>query len=114
MNVDIFSDEIRDIKNVLIDLQDEYPYIEGDLYLPEIEEGSFEIVLNTKDLLLKGGKSDLIESSIRSHKTKLKFINFLVNIVDRIENATHRKANIKDLFEWGQIESKNTIHIILE
>lgn len=110
MNVDIFSDEIRDIKNVLIELKDEYPYIEGDIYLPEKEDGSFEIVLNTKDTLIKKDKSDFIQST----KKKMKFMNFLVNIVERIENATRRKSSIKDLFEWGQSDSKETINITLK
>lgn len=98
---DDYSDEIQIIKNVLIDLKDEYEYIDGEIFTPKNTDDYFHIKLYLKDVVFKGEKY-----SLELQKNKSEFINFLIKIIERLELATHMKSLTIDLFEWADCDWK--------
>lgn len=102
---DEYSDEIQIIKNVLIDLKDEYEYIGGEIFTPNTGD-FFLIKLFLKDVVFKGEKYYL-----ELQKNKSEFINFLIKIIERLEFATHMKSKTLGLFEWADCDwrSENSI-----
>ena len=46
-----YDEEIKDIQSILIDLKDEFPYIEGDIYQPSQPDEPFDIILQCKNIL---------------------------------------------------------------
>jgi hypothetical protein len=110
-SVDEYSDEIQIIKNVLIDLKDEYEYIDGSILSPNKLDNQFQIKLYLKDLVFKGEKY-----SLELQNNKSKFINFLIKIIERLELATQMKSKTLGLFEWSELDwrlENSTIDIYL-
>jgi len=110
-SVDEYSDEIQIIKNVLIDLKDEYEYIDGSILAPNKLDNQFQIKLYLKDLVFKGEKY-----SLELQNNKSKFINFLIKIIERLELATQMKSKTLGLFEWAELDwrlENSTIDIYL-
>lgn len=110
-SVDEYSDEIQIIKNVLIDLKDEYEYIDGSILAPNKLNNQFQIKLYLKDLVFKGEKY-----SLELQNNKSKFINFLIKIIERLELATQMKSKTLGLFEWSELDwrlENSTIDIYL-
>lgn len=110
-SVDEYSDEIQIIKNVLIDLKDEYEYIDGSILAPNKLNNQFQIKLYLKDLVFKGEKY-----SLELQNNKSKFINFLIKIIERLELATQMKSKTLGLFEWAELDwrlENSTIDIYL-
>lgn len=98
---DEYSDEIQTIKNVLIELKDEYEYIDGEIFIPKSSDDYFHISLYLKDVVFKGEKY-----SLELQKNKSEFINFLIKIIEGLEFATHRKSLTLGLFEWADLDWK--------
>ena len=98
---DDYSDEIQTIKNVLIELKDEYEYIDGEILTPKSSDDYFHINLYLKDVVFKGEKY-----SLELQKNKSTFINFLIKVIERLEFATHMKSKTLGLFEWGDLDWK--------
>jgi hypothetical protein len=110
-SVDEYSDEIQIIKNVLIDLKDEYEYIDGSILVPNKLNNQFQIKLYLKDLVFKGEKY-----SLELQNNKSKFINFLIKIIERLELATQMKSKTLGLFECAELDwrlENSTIDIYL-
>jgi hypothetical protein len=103
---DEYSDEIQIIKNVLIDLKDEYEYIDGEIFTPKSPNDYFRIKLFLKDVVFKGEKY-----SLELQKNKSTFINFSIKVIERLELATHMKSKTLGLFEWADCDwrSENSI-----
>jgi hypothetical protein len=104
---DEYSDEIQIIKNVLIDLKDEYEYIDGEIFTPKSPNDYFRIKLFLKDVVFKGEKY-----SLELQKNKSTFINFSIKVIERLELATHMKSKTLGLFEWADCDWRSANSII--
>lgn len=104
---DDYSDEIQIIKNVLIDLKDEYEYIDGEIFTPNPLINYFRIELYLKDVVFKGEKY-----SLELRKNKSEFINFLIKIIERLELATKMQSKTLYLFEWADLDWRTENSII--
>lgn len=120
-SVDEYSYEIQIIKNALIDLKDEYEYIDGEIFTPKSSNNQFQIKLYLKDLVFKGEKFQtrnqfLWHYSLELQKNKSTFINFLIKIIERLELTTQMKSKTLGLFEWAELDwrlENSTIDIYL-
>lgn len=104
---DDYSDEIQIIKNVLIDLKDEYEYIDGEIFTPRSSIDYFRIKLYLKDVVFKGEKY-----SLELRKNKSEFINSLIKIIERLELATKMHSKTLYLFEWADLDWRTENSII--
>ena len=98
-----YDDEIKDIQSILIDLKDEFPYIEGDIYQPSGPDEPFDIILQCKNILrARDIENDGKKFTLEYSKEKVKFINHLIKIIEQLENALHMKASIINLWQWDE------------
>lgn len=97
-----YSSDIKEIQSVLIDLKDEYPYIDGDIYVPKLEGEPFDIILECKNVIKVPRRTDEDGKrfTLEYCKQKSDFINFLLKIIERLESVMHLKASIINLWDW--------------
>ena len=103
-NKDEFEDIFEEIKSILIELKDEYTYLEGEIFLPEKGSKTFkgdpdeqiEIHLECENIFNKEIKKGTIEYS----KLKLKFIEMVILSTERLESALNKVSYTSNLWNW--------------
>lgn len=96
-----YDNDIRDIKNILLELEDEFPYIEISVSDPTSKYRKFRISIDTK--ISDGSDDDVFGSDVSSieyNLNRLEFSKILMGCVDKITKTVLGKTNvhIKGLF----------------
>lgn len=105
-----YDNDIRDIKDILLELEDEFPYIEIIVTSPyDNDDEVFGIDIFTKDGKIFG--SDIY--SLEYNLNRSKFTNILMNCIEKISNNVLGKPiiNIIDLFEQRSIKIEVSFEI---
>jgi hypothetical protein len=102
-----YDKDIRDIKNILLELEDEFPYIEISVFEPEEPEVEevFEIFINLKYDTMSDDITTIFGRDIYSLEYNLnrsKFTYILMNCIERISNHVLGKpiVQVVDLFDY--------------
>jgi hypothetical protein len=80
------------VKDIIIELKDEYNYLEGGIY---INDNSLEIRLNCENIQL-GDKS----SSLDYINKKFKFIELIIAVSERLKLALGVDVKIQNLYDF--------------
>ena len=103
------NEEFDEIKSILTDLKDEYPYIEGQIMFPEIEtDPNIEIQLECENVFNK----DLKKGTVEYHNTKLKFIELVIKTIERLELSLDKTTFTQNLWNWDHWQD-TTIKIFI-
>jgi hypothetical protein len=100
---DHISEDIAEIKSILIDLKDNYPDITGEIYPYESTDKKIKgltLIINTQHTL---PKSDIF--SIEYLKLKLELIKSILEVLERIETSLNKKCRVINIWESGYTES---------
>lgn len=113
-----YDKDIRDIKNILLELEDEFPYIEISVFEPEEPEVEevFEIFINLKYDTMSDDITTIFGRDIYSLEYNLnrsKFTYILMNCIERISNHVLGKpiVQIVDLFDYTSTNISITFEI---
>lgn len=90
-----FKDIIEEIRSILIELKDEYPYLEGEIFPPEKESEQIHIWLNCESVLDESKKG-----TIEYSKSKLKFIEMIISSTERLELSLGKSSYTSNLWNW--------------
>jgi hypothetical protein len=105
---DEYQNDISEIKDILKDLKDEYPEIDGELYpYNSLDKSVKGITLTINTYKLIPGDRFSIEYS----KLKLELIKSILEALERIEKAIDKKCKVVNIWECGQ-ENKIQINIV--
>lgn len=99
------SEDIAEIKSILIDLKDNYPDITGEIYPYESMDKKIKgltLIINTQHTL---PKSDIF--SIEYLKLKLELVKSILEVLERIETSLHKKCRVINIWESGYTGSAN-------
>lgn len=107
------NEEFDEIKSILTELKDEYPYIEGQIFFPEIETdptitSQIEIQLECENVFSK----DLKKGTVEYHNTKLKFIELVIKTIERLELSLDKTTFTQNLWNWDHWQD-TTIKIFI-
>jgi len=94
------------VKDIIIELKDEYNHLEGGIYL---HSDSLEIRLNCRNLRFGESKSKL-----EYIKNKFKFIELLLSICERLEDALNVNVSIHNIYDDFEDPTKPWIYIWLK
>lgn len=97
-----FKDIIEEIRSILIELKDEYPYLEGEIFPPEKESEQIHILLDCKSIFNDDTKKGTIEYS----KYKLKFIEMIISTTERLELSLGKSSYTSNLWNWDHWQDK--------
>jgi hypothetical protein len=100
---DHISEDIAEIKSILIDLKDNYADITGEIYPYESTDKKIKgltLIINTQHTL---PKSDIF--SIEYLKLKLELIKSILEVLERIETSLNKKCRVINIWESGYTES---------
>jgi hypothetical protein len=91
------KDEIlNQISDILLDIKDDYPEIDGEIFtFKDDNPALFQVYLNCEKL-----KIDSEYGSISNYRSKIKFINIILDMSQRFEDAFGGKAFIPNLDEF--------------
>ena len=101
-------EELDEIKSILRDLKDEYPYIEGQIFHLENEHHQIEIQLECENVFSK----DLKKGTVEYHNTKLKFIELVIKTIERLELSLDKTTFTQNLWNWDHWQD-TTIKIFI-
>jgi hypothetical protein len=103
-NTDL-EEEFQEIKLILTELKDEYPHIDGEITSP-YKDGLIKIILNCEHIF----DDTFNKGNIEHSKHKLKFVELLISITERIELALGKISHTSNLWNWDHWQ--DTIIII--
>jgi hypothetical protein len=101
-----FEEEFQEIKSILTELKDEYAHIDGEITLPD-KDGLIKIILNCEHIFEDTFKNN--KGNIEYSKHKLKFIELLISITERIESALGKISYTSNLWNWDHWQDTNII-----
>lgn len=98
-----FRDISDQIVDILVDIKDDYPEIDGDIFDIEgdIQYGDNAlclIVLDCEKVKIRGEEN--VFGSIEHYRSKIKFINLILDSIKRLEDALNVKAFIPNLDQF--------------
>ena len=103
-----YQNYISEIKDILKELKDEYPEIDGELYpfnsLNKSVKG-ITLMINTYKLI-PGDRYSIEYSTM-----KLELIKSILEVLERIEKAIDKKCRVINIWDCGQ-EDKIQINIV--
>ena len=103
-----YQNYISEIKDILKELKDEYPEIDGELYpFNSIDKSvkGITLMINTYKLI----PGDIF--SIEYSNLKLELIKSILEVLERIEKAIDKKCRVINIWDCGQ-ENKIQINIV--
>jgi len=93
-NKDSFDEDFLEIKSILQELKDEYSYIEGQVFLTQSDQ--IEIHLNCENIF----STELKKGTLEYHKSKMKFIELVINTIERLELSLNKTTHVINLWNW--------------
>jgi hypothetical protein len=105
-NKDSFDEDFLEIKSILQELKDEYPYIEGQIFLTQSD--LIEIHLNCENIFSR----ELKNGALEYHKSKMKFIELVISTIERLEISLSKTTYTSNLWNWDHWQD-TTIKIIV-
>jgi hypothetical protein len=106
-NKDLFDEDLLEIKSILRELKDEYPYIEGQVFLTQSD--LIEIHLNCENIF----STELRRGTLEFNKSKMKFIELVISTIERLElslNKTTHTVNLWNWDHWQDLTIKITVY----
>jgi hypothetical protein len=92
-----FDEEFEEIKSILRDLKDEYTYIEGQILIVGIKN-NIQIIIECENIFNENLKSK--KGTVEYSKFKLKFIESLLIIIQRLESSLGKASHTTNLWDF--------------
>lgn len=105
------SDQIVDI---LVDIKDDYPNIDGDIFDTSNDSELCIIQLDCENIILDGQlDKNRIPCTIQYYRSKMKFIGVILDCCQRLESALNVDAfipNLDDFDSWQYSKIRITLY----
>jgi hypothetical protein len=98
--------DIQDIKDIILELKDEFPYLEGVIVNQKYDDDEIHTIIKLKPLPIYNEYVTILENI----EKRIHYANCILMCSKRLQNALNRSIRIQNLFS----ENGDTINIVID